>query len=133
MPGGWGYLAGYWLCCCQAVYAHTGSEVIGITANEAERPRHTISMAVRRISAKLAFLYIGGAFVLGLNLSSNDPQLAWYAANPKGSYQGPFVLMIQRAGIKGLDHVVNAVVILAALSVANANLYETVMVHFCRC
>jgi yeast amino acid transporter len=73
-------------------------------------------------------LYIGASFVLGLNLSSDDPQLAWYTSNPKGSYQGPFVLMVQRAGIVGLDHIINTVVLFAALSVANANLYETVKI-----
>ena len=42
------------------------------------------------------------------------------------SYASPFVLMVRRAGIKGLDHVINAVALIAAVSVANANLYVTV-------
>jgi yeast amino acid transporter len=108
------------------VFAFTGPEVIGITANEAERPRETLPKAVRRITKRLSFLYIGAPLVLGLNLSANDPQLSWYMANPKASYQGPFVLMVQRAGIPGLPHVINAVVLLAALSVGNTNLYASV-------
>jgi amino acid permease len=36
--------------------------------------------------------------------------------------------MIERAGIPGLSHIVNAVMIIAAMSVANADLYVTVMV-----
>jgi amino acid permease len=121
-----GNLAGFWLCCCQAAYAYAGAEIIGITSSEAERPRETLPRAVRRISKRLIFYYVGAAFVLGINVSSNDPQLQWFTRNPKGSYQGPFVLMAQRAGISGLDHLLNAVVLVACLSVANANLYETV-------
>ena len=97
-----------------------------VVANEAERPRETLPKAVRRITKRLSFLYIGAPFILGLNLSANDPQLAWFISNPNGSYQGPFVLMIQRAGIRGLDHIVNAVVLIAALSVGNTNLYASV-------
>lgn len=126
VPGALGRLAGVWLSCCQAVFAYSGAEVIGITANEAERPRQTLPKAVRRITKRLAFLYIGGAFVLGLNLSSNDPQLTWFLSNPQSSYQGPFVLMVQRAGVPGLDHTINVVVLIAAWSVANANLYASV-------
>lgn len=121
-----GNLAGFWFSCCQAAYAYAGAEIIGITSSEAEQPRRTLPKAVRRISKRIIFYYVGAAFVLGINVSSNDPQLGWFTSNPNGSYQGPFVLMVQRANIPGLDHVINAVVLVAALSVANANLYETV-------
>jgi yeast amino acid transporter len=124
--GSWGRLAAFWLCCCQGAFAYVGTEIIGITANEAESPRTTIPRAVRRVSKRLWIYYVGASFVLGLNLFADDPRLVWYITNPEGSYQGPFVLMIQRAGIIGLDHVLNAVALIASLSVANANLYETV-------
>ena len=82
--------------------------------------------AIHRTSRRLVYYYVGATIVLGLNLSANDPQLGWYIDNPKGSYQGPFVLMAQRTGIPGLDHILNAVVLVACLSVANTNLYEPV-------
>jgi yeast amino acid transporter len=118
-----GYLAGFWACVCQAAYTYAGSDIVGITASEAESPRRTLSKAVRKVSWRLSLYYIGAAFVLGLNLSPNDPQLVWYL---QSSYKSPFVLMIQRAGIPGLAHLLNAVCVIAATSVANANLYETV-------
>lgn len=40
------------------------------------------------------------------------------------------MLMVQRASIRGLDHVINVVVLIAALSVANANMYETVCLPY---
>ena len=124
--GGWGRLSGFWACCCQASYSYLGCEIIGITAVEVERPRQTLPKAVRRVSNRIIIYYVGTIFVLGLNVSSNDPVLAWYITNPQGSYQGPFVLMVQRANIPGLGHVLNAVAIVATMSVANANLYIAV-------
>ena len=125
--GASGRLAGFWSCCCQACFSFLGAEILGITAYEVERPRETIPKAVRRVSKRLLFYYVGTIFVLGLNLSSNDPVLAWYMSNPAGSYQGPFVLMAQRANIPGLAHLLNAIALLAALSLANANLYVSVL------
>ena len=125
--GNWGRLAGFWSCCCQACFSYLGAEIIGITADEVERPRETLPKAVRRVSCRLIFYYVGTTFVLGLNLLADDPQLAWYMSNPAGSYRGPFVLMVQRANIRGLSHVLNAVALVAALSLANANMYVTVL------
>ena len=126
VTGAWGRLAAFWSCCCQACLAYEGTEIIGITADETERPRKTLPKAVRRVSGRIFIYYVGMIFVLGLTVSSNDPVLASYVMNPKGSYQGPFVLMVQRANIKGLAHLLNALTIVAVLSIANTNLYLSV-------
>jgi yeast amino acid transporter len=125
-----GRLAGFWLCCCQATFAYLGAEIIGITANEVERPRESLPKAVRRVSHRLIIYYSGAIFVLGLNLWSADPVLGWYISNPGSAYQGPFVLMVQRANIPGLDNLLNAISLIAALSIANAGVYVTVTPTF---
>jgi amino acid permease len=63
--------------------------------------------------------------VLGLNVSANDPILESSVRSGLRN-GGAFVLMMKRAGLGGLGHVINAVALVAALSVANANLYMTV-------
>jgi yeast amino acid transporter len=100
--------------------------MIGLTAIEAERPRSTMARAVRRVSKRLVIYYVGAIFALGLTVSANDPVLASFVTTPKGSYQGPFVLMVQRAGIPTLADIINAITIVAVLSVANVNLYVAV-------
>lgn len=121
-----GRLAGFWACCCQACFSYLGAEILGIAANEVERPREAIPKAVRHVSKRLIFYYVGTIFILGLNVYSRDPVLEWFINNPAGNYQGPFVLMAQRANIPGLDHLLNAIALMAALSLANANLYVSV-------
>jgi len=125
VDGGAGRLYGFWECCCQAIFAYVGTELIGIAADETERQRETLPKSVRRVSYRIIFYYVGAVFVLGLNVSANDPVLKANVDDPTRSYSSPFVLMVQRAGIPGLAHVINAVALIAALSVANANLYVT--------
>lgn len=125
-PGSWGRFLGFWVCCCQAVFSYLGVELVAIAANEAERPRETLPHAVRRASYRIVFYYVSAIFVLGLNVSANDPILQNDVFNQNLSYVSPFVLMVQRAGIPVLAHVINAVALVASISVANANLYVSV-------
>ena len=119
-------LAGFWYCCCQAIYSYGGTTIIGITANEAERQREVLPQAVRRVSQRLIFYYGIATFALGLSLWSKDPLLGSLV---KGTYYSPYVIMVERSGVPGLPHLVNALVLVATVSTANANLYETVMLY----
>jgi yeast amino acid transporter len=98
--------------------------MIGIAAHETERQRETLPRAVRRVSHRIIFYYVGAVFVLGLNVSSQDAILKEHVLS--GSTSSPFILLLQRAGIRGLPSVINAVALIAALSVANINLYMAV-------
>jgi yeast amino acid transporter len=121
---GLGRLIGFWSCCCKACFSYVGSEIIGITANEVERPRETLPKAVRRVSWRLVFLYVGAVFILGVNIASTDPQLKGWLE--KGDFESPFVLMVRRANIPVLDNLLNAVILMSAITLANVNLYVTV-------
>ena len=98
--------------------------MIAIAADETERQRETLPKAVRRVSYRLPFYYVGAIFVLGLNVSSLDPVL--FNSLTSSGFFSPFVLMVERAGIPVLPHLINAVALIAVLSVANANLYVSV-------
>ena len=111
---------GFWFACSQAVYAYMGVEIIGIVAEETERPRHTLPHAVRRVSYRITFYYVGALLVLGLNVSVNDPILADVVKSR--DLFSPFALMMERAGLP-LKHFVYAAALIASLSVANTRLY----------
>lgn len=124
--GSLGKFLGFWKCCCEALFAYLGVEIIGMAAMETERPRETLPHAVRRVSYRIVLYYVGAIFVLGLNVSAHDPILATDVLSTGGTFASPFVLMVQRAGIRGLGSLINAVALIAALSVATANLYVSV-------
>ena len=110
---------GFWFACCQAIFGYIGVEIIGIVAEETERPRETLPHAVRRVSYRVIFYYVGAILVLGLNVSVNDPLLADIVLRGLSS---PFALMMERAGLP-LKNFVQAAALIASLSVANTRLY----------
>lgn len=74
-----------------------------------EAPRRNIPKASRRFVHRLAFFYILGTLVISVIVASND-DLLLHGVNSGKADAGasPFVIGIKRAGIQGLDHVVNA-------------------------
>jgi L-asparagine transporter-like permease len=92
-------------------------------AEETERQRETLPKAVRRVAYRVVLYHAGIMFVLGLNVSSNDPILKFNATQ---SYASIFGLMVERAGIPVLKHIINAVTVIALLGAANTRLYVSV-------
>jgi L-asparagine transporter-like permease len=111
MPLGW---TGVWLGSCFTLYSFIGVEIVAVTSGEAADPGRTIPRAMRRMILGLASIYI----LMIVLLVGITP---WReSANITDS---PFVGVLTRIGIPGAASVMNFVVLSAALSAANANLY----------
>jgi amino acid transporter len=59
--------------------------------------------------------------IIGLIVPYTNPHLL--SRNDVASKTSPFIIAIQQAGIQGLDSVMNAVIMVAVLSVANSSMY----------
>ena len=95
-----------------AVYAFGGIEFVAVSSGEA-RSAHEVAKATRITFAMLAVLYIGAMVILvGV--------MPW---NRAGSSESPFVTVFRLVKIPGAGHLMNFVVLTAALSGANAALY----------
>jgi amino acid transporter, AAT family len=106
-----GYLAPL-LAMTFSVYAFGGVEFVAVTSGES-RSQHEIARAVRITFLMLMFLYLGAITVLvGV--------MPW---NKAGSGESPFVTVFRSVHIPGAEHLMNFVVLTAALSGANAALY----------
>lgn len=99
----------------------TGPELVCITAAESENPRRNITKASRRFVWRLMFFYCIGSLVIGVIVGHNDPQLL--NASSSDASASPFVIGIQHAGIKVLNHIINAVILTSALSAGNSFFY----------
>jgi L-asparagine transporter-like permease len=116
-PHGWG---GVGLGVVMAIFSYLGLEIVGVTAGEAADPKTAVPRALRRTLGFLALFYLGGlALVVGI--------VPWTEI---GLGQSPFVRVFERVGIPAASHVMNFVVLSAALSSALCNLYFTARMLF---
>ncbi len=106
-------LTGVWLGCCFVIYSFIGVEIVGVTSGEAEDPARTIPRAMRRMILGLSAIYI---VTIGLLVALTP----W---NQLGTGESPFVSVLRNLGIPGAAGLMNFVVLSAALSSSNANLY----------
>lgn len=104
---------GIWLGCCFVIYSFIGVEIVGVTSGEASDPGRTIPAAMRRLVLSLSAIYI----VTITLLTALTP---W---RQLGVGESPFVRVLGEHGVPAAAGVMNFVVLSAALSSANANLY----------
>lgn len=104
-----------------AVFAYLGTELCGITFAECARPRVAIPKAIRLTLYRIVVFYILLILFLGMCVSAKDPLLL--SASGNSASASPFVIAIKNAHIGGLDHVINACILLFVLSAANSDMY----------
>jgi len=103
-----------------AIFSFLGLEIVGVTAGEAADPRKAVPRALGRTLSFLALFYLGGlGLVVGI--------VPWEEIGPDKS---PFVTVFEKVGIPAASHVMNFVVLTAALSSAMCNLYFTARMLF---
>ncbi|KAK7183446.1 hypothetical protein DPSP01_010554 [Paraphaeosphaeria sporulosa] len=122
VDGNTGRFLGYWTAFVRAGFAFiTSPELIALAAGETIAPRRNIPKAARRFVWRLAIFYGLGSLIIGIIVPSDDPRLLSPDSNATAS---PFVIGIARAGIKGLNHVINAAILTSAWSAGNAFLFS---------
>lgn len=109
--GGW---EGFLFALCLVTAAYQGVELVGITAGEAENPRHTLQRATKNIIWRILIFYIGAIFVI----------LTIYPWNQVGTIGSPFVLTFSKIGISAAAGIINFVVLTAAMSGCNSGIYS---------
>lgn len=110
MPNG---IEGLLLCFVLVMFSFGGVELVGVTAGEAKNPSKTIPKAINNIVWRILIFYIGA---LGVMMAISP----W---NEVGSNGSPFVQVFDSIGIPAAAHIINFVVITAAVSAFNSGLY----------
>ncbi|KAJ6095852.1 hypothetical protein N7486_006598 [Penicillium sp. IBT 16267x] len=99
-------------------------ELITTAAGEAVAPRRNIPKATNRFIYRLFAFYVLGSLVIGVTVAYNDKNLLQgVASGSSGAGASPFVIGIQNAGISGLNHVINAAILISAWSSGNSWVY----------
>jgi len=116
-------LRGVWLALTLAITSYMGVEVIAVTAGEAQEPEKSIPRAMRTIVFRLIFFYV---FAIAVMLAMTP----WNRTGSTSVSGSPFVRAFATAGIPYAPSIMNLVVITAALSSANTNLYLSTRMLF---
>ena len=116
LPNGIGAV---WLAMSIVMFSFGGIELLSVSAAEAKNPARSIRVAAQTTIVRLAFFYV---MAIGIVVAL----VPWQsAAQADGVEQSPFVRVFDYAGIPGAASITNFVVLIAALSAANANLYAS--------
>ncbi|KAF9464507.1 amino acid permease/ SLC12A domain-containing protein [Collybia nuda] len=123
--GGTGRFLGFWYAFARSGFSFILSpELITIAAGESIAPRRNIPKATKRFVYRLIAFYVLGSLVIGVIVASDDPLLlAATSSGASDASASPYVLGAQRAGIKVLNHIINAVILTSAWSAGNSFLY----------
>lgn len=115
-------LRGMWTAVLVSLFSYFSIEMIAVAAGEAKDPQRAITHAFRATMFRLVLFYV---LTLALMLAI----VPWTAA-ASGASQSPFVTVMQRTHIPGAAGVVNFVILIAALSAMNSQLYITARMLF---
>ena len=98
------------------MFAFGGIELIGMAAAEAEDPEKTIPKAINQVVFRILIFYVGALTIL-LSL------VPWNQLELGGLDKSPFVMIFSQLGINWAAHLLNFIILTAALSVYNSGMY----------
>jgi L-asparagine transporter-like permease len=115
-------LSGMWTAVLVSLFSYFSIEMIAVAAGEAKDPQRAITHAFRATMLRLGLFYI---CTLALVLAV----VPWNVTAASGT-QSPFITVMVRTHIPGAAAVVNVVILIAALSAMNSQLYISTRMLF---
>jgi L-asparagine transporter-like permease len=117
-------LRGIWMAMCFVIFSYIGTEVVAVTAGEAQKPDEAIPRAMKTMVFRLIFFYMGAMLVL-ISI------VPWTSVQPGSDVTAsPFVTVFRLMRIPAATHLMNFVVLTAALSSMNCDLYLSTRMLF---
>ncbi|KAL5092745.1 hypothetical protein Trisim1_000482 [Trichoderma cf. simile WF8] len=121
--GSLGKFLGFWSVMVNATFAYLGTELVGVTAGEAQNPRRSIPKAIKLTFFRILFFYCLSVFLVGMIVPYNSPELSFANKQSTGANASPFVVAATLAGVKVLPHIINACILVFVFSASNSDLY----------
>jgi AAT family amino acid transporter len=118
LPGGFlpRGVVGLWMAVTVGIFSFVGIEVIAVTSGETRNPEEAIPAALRTMLLRLLLFYVLAVAVI-------VAIIPWTDTGAKVVAQSPFVTVLQHSGIRDAAGIMNFVVVSAALSGMNTDVY----------
>lgn len=102
-----------------AAFSYSGSELVSFAASETPDPMNTMPRAIKGVIWRVIILFLVVILMISLSVPYDEPLLL----EGDGANGSPMVILMRRANIKGLDHLVNATVLIAVISMGLSCVY----------
>jgi amino acid transporter, AAT family len=118
LPGGFlpKGVAGLWMAVTVGIFSFVGIEVIAVTSGETRNPEVAIPAALRTMLLRLFLFYVLAVAVI-VTIAP------WTETGAKVVAQSPFVTVLRHSGVRNAAGIMNFVVVSAALSSMNTDVY----------
>jgi L-asparagine transporter-like permease len=113
-------ISGMWIAVIMAIFSYLSIEMIAVAAGEAAQPEVAITRAFFSTVVRLVLFYL-------LTLALMLAVLPWTQA---GSAKSPFVMVMEAWRVPAAGGVMNFVILIAALSAMNSQLYISTRMMF---
>lgn len=102
-----------------AAFSFGGIELVALAAAETKNPRKSLPRATKQVFWRVTIFYVLTAIIIGCLVPYTNDMLL----NGDGIAASPFVIAVQDSGIRVVPHIMNAVVLVAVISVGNSSVY----------
>ncbi|BEJ11574.1 hypothetical protein CspHIS471_0200340 [Cutaneotrichosporon sp. HIS471] len=102
-----------------AAFSYAGSEIVSFAATETPNPRKTMPSAIKNIFWRIVVVYLCLILLIGFAIPYDEPLLS----EGVGANGSPFVIVMRRARIGGLDSFVNITIVFAVLAMGMSCIY----------
>jgi len=106
-----------------AAFSFGGIELVALAAAETANPQKSLPRATKQVFWRITLFYILTAIIIGCLVPYTNENLISSDDADSQIAQSPFVIAIEIAGIKVLPDILNAVVLIAVISVGNSAVY----------
>lgn len=104
-----------------AAFSFAGTELVGLAATETPNPRKSLPSAIKNTFWRITLIYITSLLIIGLAVPYNEPKLV--DPNATGAQLSPFVIMMDKAKINGVNHLLNVTICVSVLSIGLSCVY----------
>lgn len=107
-----------------AAFAFSGAELIGLAAAETADPRKSVPKASKQIFYRIFLFFFLSLMLITFIVPANDERLTG-GDSDYDARASPFVIALEIGKIKVLPSIINAVILISALSVGNAAVFAS--------
>ncbi|KFA61387.1 hypothetical protein S40285_03583 [Stachybotrys chlorohalonatus IBT 40285] len=120
--GSLGRFLGFWAVMVNATFAYLGTELVGVTAAEAQS-RKSVSKAIKLTFYRILIFYVLSVLLVGMIVPYDSDELAFALEAGSNANASPFVAAANIAGVEILPHILNVCILVFVFSAANSDLY----------